>query len=182
MLHAAPLFFPARSICGNFLRERGDAEGSIREQQKALEQNPKDVIALLFLATAYTTAGDVGSARRALERARSLEPKRYSVRLLWAIQLGLEGKRDEALIEMDPEVLKYAELIFFSSNAAEFYAVLGEKTKARDWLDRAVRVGDERAEWFERNPLLKNISDEPRFRQVLESVRHRREQRPKSTR
>jgi hypothetical protein len=113
---------------------------------------------------AYMTAGNVGSARRALERARSQEPKHYNVRLLWAIQLALEGKRGEALREMDPEVLKYAELVFFSSNTAEFCAVLGEKNKALDWLDRAVRVGDERAEWFERNPLLKNVSDEPRFR------------------
>ena len=131
---------------------------------------------------AYMTAGNVGSARRALERARSQEPKHYNVRLLWAIQLALEGKRGEALREMDPEVLKYAELVFFSSNTAEFCAVLGEKNKALDWLDRAVRVGDERAEWFERNPLLKNIRDEPRFRQILESIRRRREQRVKSTR
>jgi hypothetical protein len=49
-------------------------------------------------------------------------------------------------------ILKYAELIGFASFAAEFYALLGDKAKALDWLDRDVRAGDERAEWFDRDP------------------------------
>ena len=60
--------------------------------------------------------------------------------------------------------------------------VLRDKPKALDWPDRAVRAGDETAEWFERDPLLKNIREEPRFRQILESIRYRREQRAKATR
>jgi len=78
---------------------------------------------------------------------------------------------------MDAEVLKYGEFVYYTSVVAEFYAVLGEKTKALDWLERGVRVGDERADWFQRDPLLANVRDEPRFRQILDSIRHRRQQR-----
>jgi hypothetical protein len=78
---------------------------------------------------------------------------------------------------MDDEVLKYGELLFFTSNVAEFYAVLGDRAKAVEWLDRAVRAGDERADWFERDPLLASIRQEPRFRQIVDGIRHRQEQR-----
>jgi hypothetical protein len=65
---------------------------------------------------------------------------------------------------------------------AEFYAVLGDRAKAVEWLDRAVRAGDERADWFERNPLLANIRQEPLFRQIVDGIRYRQEQRRKPAR
>jgi hypothetical protein len=83
---------------------------------------------------------------------------------------------------MNAEVLKYGELIIVASNVAEFYAVLGDRAKAVEWLDRAVRAGDERADWFERDPLLASIRQEPRFRQIVDGIRIRQEQRKTSLR
>ena len=60
---------------------------------------------------------------------------------------------------------------------ADFYAVLGDAPKALDWLDAAVRNGDERAAWFRRDPLLASIRNEPRFQNILESIAYRRQQR-----
>jgi hypothetical protein len=67
--------------------------------------------------------------------------------------------------------LKCAALVpHLTSRVAEFYAVLENTPKALEWLDVALRNGDERAEWFTRNPLFGNIRNEPRFRQILESI------------
>jgi len=96
--------------------------------------------------------------------------------------LAVEGRRDDAMQEMDPAVLKYGELIIATSLVAEFYAVLGDRAQALDWLDRSVRAGDERADWFERDPLLANIRQEPRFRQIIDGIRNRQEQRKTSAR
>ena len=83
---------------------------------------------------------------------------------------------------MDSEVEKYAGVhAFKNEDAAAFYAALGEKEKALEWLDRAVRNGDERAEYFQRDPLLASIRDEPRFKQVLESIAFGRQQRTTTT-
>ena len=172
-----PLFFPARWNVGENLRQMGDPDGSIREQEKVLEQDPKNVPALLNSAMAHMSKGDLAKARQVLEHARALEPRNYWARLLWALQLALEGKRDEALREMDADVLKYGEFVYYASVVAEFYAVLGDKVKALDWLERAVLVGDERAEWFQRDALLANVRVEPRFQQILDSIRYRRRQR-----
>ena len=79
---------------------------------------------------------------------------------------------------MDDEVLKWEALLaYLTSEVADFYAVLGESSKALDWLDRAVRGGDERLEWFRRDPLLASIRDHPRFQQIMESIAYRRQQR-----
>jgi Tfp pilus assembly protein PilF len=176
-LDTDPLFFPARANFGENLRQMGNPAGSIREQQKVLEQDPKNIIALAFLAMAHMTAGETVKARDALATARTLEPQNYLVRLLWALQLAIEGHRDEALQTMDADVLKYGELVSAASNVAEFYAVLGDQEGALDWLDRAVRAGDERPEWFERDPLLASVRQQPRFRQIVDGIRHRQERR-----
>ncbi len=165
LLDSNPMFFPARVNFGDNLRQTGDPAGSIREQQKVLEQDPKNMLALASLAMAYQTEGDLAGAREALARARVLEPQNYQARLLWALQLAVEGKRADAARGMDLEVLKFGELIMVASNVAEFYAVLGDETKSLDWLDRAVRAEDERADWFQRDPLLSNVQREPRLRQ-----------------
>jgi hypothetical protein len=58
---------------------------------------------------------------------------------------------------------------------------MGESAKALEWLDRAVRMGDDREDWFRRDPLLGNIRDHPRFQQILASVAYRRQQRSRAS-
>ena len=177
LVAADPLFVPARANVGENLRQMGDPAGSIREQQKILEQDPNSMFALGFLALAHMTQGNIAGSHEALTKARALEPQNYQVQALWALQLALEGHRTEALQAMTGDVLKYGELIVVTSNIAEFYAVLDDKAKALEWLDRAVRAGDERASWFERDPLLANLRQEPRFREIVDGIRYRQERR-----
>ena len=177
LIAADPLFFPARANHGDNLRQMGDPAGSIGELQKILEQDPKNLFTLGLLAMVQMGAGHTAQAHETLAKALAFEPKNYQVRLLWALQLAIEGRRADALQAMDPDVLKYGEFIMFASNVAEFYAALGDRDKALDRLDRAVRAGDERAEWFERNPLLASIRTHTRFRQIVDGIRSRREQR-----
>ena len=104
------------------------------------------------------------------------------VRLVWAQLLASEGKRADALREMDEGLEKHAAANSrVGGEIAEFYATLGDTDKALDWLDRAARGGNEQAEWFQRNPLLVNVQQQPRFKQILESIVYRRSQRQSRT-
>jgi Tfp pilus assembly protein PilF len=182
LLAANPLWVPGRMNIGENLRQMGDPAASIREQQKVLEQDPQNMPALQYMVLASMTEGDAARARETLATALRLEPRNYTLRLLRALQFAIEGRRADALQAMDAEVLKYGELISFASNVAEFYAVLGDRPTSLEWLDRAVRAGDERADWFERDPLLANIRQEPRFRQIVDGIRDRRGQRDRKAR
>ncbi len=182
MLEAAPTFFPPRTYLGEIRREQGKLAEAIREQEKVLEQDPTNVLALRHLSRTYLDLGDLGRARATLERARPEDARNYRLRLGRALLLAREGKRLQALQAMDPEVEKYAGVhSLMNADAAAFYAMLGEKEKALEWLDRAVRNGDERLEWFQRDPLLAGIRQEPRFKQILDSIAYRRQQRTQPT-
>ena len=178
MITRWPLHWPARRNLGELLREQGDAAGSIREHERALEQDPHNVQILSPLARAYIGSGDLTKARQALERARTEHRQSYLVRQDRSLLFALEGKRSEAFREMDAEVQAYAAAqIFGPLPTAEFYAVMGDAAKALEWLDRAVRMGDDREDWLRRDPLLANIRQHPRFQQILASVAYRRQQR-----
>ena len=79
---------------------------------------------------------------------------------------------------MDPDLQTYSEIqIFGPSLAADFYAVMGDSDRALMWLDRAVRLGDDREEYLRRNALLAGVRAHPRFQAILDSVIYRRQQR-----
>ncbi|MGH9813514.1 MAG: tetratricopeptide repeat protein, partial [Candidatus Acidiferrales bacterium] len=180
-IQRAPLNLYARVWYGALLREKGNTAGAIRELDKVLEQDPQYLYALVFLAQTYMDRGELRQARQTLERARAGDHQNFWVRLARALLLALEGKRAESRKEIDAEVLKYAAgSPWGAAWAAEAHAVLGEKEQALEWLERGVRNGDERTEWFQRNPQLANIRTEPRFKQILESIAFRRKPRQTS--
>jgi Tfp pilus assembly protein PilF len=181
LLERDPLFFPVRMNLGELLRVEGDIAGAIREQKKILEQDPGNIYATQKLARALIDENDLAGARRALEDLPPGDRPCYEISLTWALLLALEGKTEEALRKMDADCLKYGALAFWSTLVvAEFYAVVGQPEQALDWLERAVRNGDERDAWFRRDPLLAKIRGLPRFRQILESIESHRRSRADS--
>jgi tetratricopeptide (TPR) repeat protein len=178
VLEGDPLFFPARMTLGEILRVEGDIDGAIREQGKILEQDPRNIYAAQKLARAYIDRNDFPGARRTLENLSPDDQQGFEIKLTWALLLALEGKAKEALEKMDDESLKFGALAVWSTSVvAEFYAVMGDSQKSLDWLEKAVRNGDERDVWFRRDPLLSNIRDLPRFRQIIGSIEFRRKSR-----
>jgi tetratricopeptide (TPR) repeat protein len=177
-----PLFFPVRLMLGETLQSMGDVPAAISEMEKVAEQAPSNLVGVFYLARGYIISGDARNARRILERTEPASRQNYLTRLTWALLSAREGRRAEALREMDEGLQKFAsELgrVSVTLAVAEFFAILDEKETALDWLARAVRNGDERAEWFKRDPLLAGIRDQPRFDQILKSIDFRRQQRPK---
>jgi predicted Zn-dependent protease len=173
-----PLFLPSRSMLAEVLREEGQLELSIRETDKVLEQDPQSLSGLTSLARAYLDSGDVKKATATMMRAGEARDRNYLTRLGAATIYASEGQRVQALQILDAKLLEFAEAHILGSVAvAEVYAVLDEKDSAVEWLARGVRGGDERLEWFQRDPLLANIRQHSRFKQIMESIAYRRQQR-----
>jgi serine/threonine protein kinase/Flp pilus assembly protein TadD len=178
ILEKDALFFPARMNLGMILRMKGDSAGAIREYEKILEMDPRNPYALVNIAAVSIDVNDLPSARRRLEALPAEGQRNFDAEMTWAILLALEGKTAESRKTVDEDTFKYAGMNPASTlSAAQLFAVLGENQTALDWVERAVRNGDERIEWFQRNRLLAPLRDLPRFKQIRNSIMFRREQR-----
>ena len=181
ILKRNPLFFPARMSLADIFRTQGDISGAIDELKKILEQDPQNLYATQKLARTYLDADDPHLARLTLESLLPENQKGYEIRLTWALLLAREGKKKEALQKMDADTRKYAALAVWStSEAAEVYAIMGDSSQALEWLELAVRNGDERNDWFRRDPLLAGVRDLPKFKQIIQSIVGRRQQKSSS--
>ncbi len=170
-----PLFFPTHMILADMLRQQGDLAGDVREQEKILEQDPQNVYAIRYLARAHMDASDLQRARQTLERARPHDRQSHWTRLMWAMLLALEGQAPK---EVDDGVPRWGgRVAYMTYDIAALYAARGDVSGAFEWLDRAVRSGDERVEYFRRDPLLGPIRKEPRFEHILGSIEYRRKHR-----
>ena len=114
-----------------------------------LEQDSQNIDALASQIRAYIDSSDLTRARQTLERVRAEDRQNYGLRQQRALLLALEGKKGEAAAEMDAGLQQFAEIqIFGPALAADFFAVTGDVDKALEWLDRAVRMGDDREEYL----------------------------------
>jgi tetratricopeptide (TPR) repeat protein len=172
-----PLYWPAHLDLGEALRQQGDTRGAIREFERVLEQDNHNVFALASLMRTYVDSDDFQKALQTLERARPEDRENYLLRIERAILRAREGRSDEALREMDMDVQKYAEINpLLTVRIAGFYSVMKEPDKALQWLDKAVRLGDDRENLFRRDPLMAGIRTTPRFEAVVALVANRRQQ------
>ena len=174
-LDQRPLFGAARMFYAESLRNEGDVSGAIRELNSVREQAPNNISAILLLTLAYLDSGDVTRARTLLEEKRGTFSGNYVWRQAWALLLAVEGQHEAALQAMDEDTLKYTATAFTSTESiAEFYAQLGDTNRALEWLERAVRNGDERTDWFRKSPRLASIRQDPRFLNIIETIESRR--------
>ncbi len=179
MLDAQPLFFPARMNLGDVAREKGEIANAVLQYEKIFEVDPGNSYIIVKLARTYMDAGELRKARAVLDKGRPQDRQQYETRLTWAMLLALEGNKKDAAKEIDPELTKYCQVFVWAMlPMADYHAVMGDTNEALAWLQRAVANGDERVEYFRRDPHLAALRSLPRFQQILESTAYRRQQRP----
>jgi tetratricopeptide (TPR) repeat protein/predicted Ser/Thr protein kinase len=173
LLSFNPFFFPASVAWADSARQIGDLPAAVAELNKVLEADPHNVIALQLLCLVQLAQGDNAAARKTLAAVEPKDRGNYNVRLAWADVYAFEHDRARALNELSPQTVDVIRLDpGLVAMLAECYALLGEKQQALDWLEKAIRGGDERADFFARDPLLANVHHEPRFKNMLVSLRN----------
>ena len=166
-----PRFFPAHETLGELARESGDWAGSISEHSQVLEYDTQNNFVLQALARTYMQSGNLPLAGQTLDRLRPEDRLSFRTRALESLLFALEDQRDRALKALDADVLKYLDLNGFDTlTAAEIYALLGDVPTAIAWVEKAVRNGDERANWFTHDSFLARLQNIPRFREIVASV------------
>jgi tetratricopeptide (TPR) repeat protein len=151
---------------GQYEKIAGRCEKAVRYLNAAVELHPDASFYLGNLGLAYVTIGRVEEGLTMVKRASGMAggPRSYGD-LAWAY---VKAERPEdaknLLTVLDAEERKRTTVI------AGVYAVLGEKERAIDWLERAY---DERSGYLaaiECDFVYENLRDEPRYQALLEKL------------
>lgn len=132
-----------------------------------------------FRARVLFYRGEVVSATNLLRSVLENHPKMDGIRPILATCLAAEGKADEARAQLTDRVREVAaddhDIAYWLGSA---FALLGEKEQALEWLEAAIKLGNENYIWFQSDPNWSSLHDDPRFVEL--TARVAREQRKRA--
>jgi len=151
---------------GNFTK----ALALLRKIPSALYAESKDAMIAMCLFYLDRKEEAYAQIQRADENA-SYDPNFLSTE---AILLADARKEKEAVKKINLAIEKGRHLGHFhhiANNIAEAYAIMNKKKLALDWLEETAEDGFPCYLWFEKDPCLQNIRNEPRFKALIKRLR-----------
>ncbi len=178
-LRLDPNLFDAYYFYGRVCFQQGELERAAKLFEKAEQIDADDYQSPIFLRQIYESQGRhdeaIEAARRGVERAeRSLELNPDNTRALNLALGGFASVGDKA------KTIEFAErsLAIDGENPDTLYntacgfALIGEPERALECLERASLRGMAIAEWAENDSDLRSLRALPRFREVIERLKH----------
>jgi len=160
-----PLDRRSHSILGRalyFARRYAEAATAHAE---ATRVNPDYAGAYAERGLALYALGNREGARASCEAKRDYDPSRVCL----AVVYEKLGRRADAVAEFAK--LKAAQGDASAYDYATIYSQWGDRTKALDWLDTAVRLHDSSLESLKTDPLMDPLRGEPRFEAIERALK-----------
>jgi tetratricopeptide (TPR) repeat protein len=146
-------------------------DAAVAEYEQVVAEIPTK---LAWLSLAYRYQGDLDRAWLSAERLKAADPEGVLWKTAYGFLKGAEGRQDEVPEYVDDEVRGFGWGFFIVTYwVASLYALAGEVDEAFRWLDRSIEVGVWNHRFFEIDPNLKGIREDPRFHRVLGEARGR---------
>ena len=100
------------------------------------------------------------------------QPQLDGIRPIYATFLSALGFNEEARAQLTDEVKETANTDHDVSYwLASAYAMEGEREDAIKWLRRAVELGNQNREWFEKDKNWDALRDDPEYQQIIQSLK-----------
>jgi tetratricopeptide (TPR) repeat protein len=110
-----------------------------------------------------------------MEQVVRKHPNMHGIRPFLAMMLSAQGKHEEALAQLNDNVLRNGEVdpdIAYSIGSV--YALENMRDEAFEWLNRSISLGNENRPCFENDPNWSALRDDPRFSESMTRVRQSR--------
>jgi tetratricopeptide (TPR) repeat protein len=90
-----------------------------------------------------------------------------------AMFLSAQGKHDEALAQLTPDVKRNGEVdADIAYSIGSVYALEGLQGDAFEWLERSISLGNANRPCFENDPNLASLRAEPQFAELMKKLTH----------
>jgi serine/threonine-protein kinase len=151
---------------------QGRFEEAIRELEKGREAEPEHPLIKTFLAVALFNQGQVDWAQALLQEVLLQNPHFDGVQPLVAWCLSARGEHQKARDLITDRVKDVAaadhDIAFW---LASFYGMEGMVEEGLEWVQRAIRLGNENYPLFAHSPKLDGLRGDPRFAALLQDLK-----------
>src|SRR5689334_8815147 len=126
-----------------------------------------------FRALALYYTGQTDQAAELMQAVINEHPNMHGIRPFMAMFLSAQGKHDEALAQLTPDVKRNGEVdADISYSIGSVYALEGLLGDAFEWLERSISLGNGNRPCFENDPNLASLRDDPRFADLINHRLH----------
>jgi eukaryotic-like serine/threonine-protein kinase len=158
---------PAAHVVASYSRAlvhmyMGHFDETFRQLDNAGE--PDNALVRTFRALALYYTGQTDAAAELMHETVEKHPNMHGIRPFMAMFLSAQGKHDEALAQLTPEVKRNGEVdADISYSIGSVYALEGLNGDAFEWLERSIALGNANHPCFESDPNWAALRSDPRF-------------------
>ena len=158
---------PAAHVVASYSRAlvhmyMGHFDETFRQLDNAGE--PENALVRTFRALALYYTGQTDAAAELMSETVGKHPNMHGIRPFMAMFLSAQGKHEEALAQLTPEVKRNGEVdADISYSIGSVYALEGLANDAFEWLERSIALGNANKPCFENDPNWTNLRSDPRF-------------------
>jgi len=147
-------------------------EDALQELDQGAEIEPDSLMIKTFRARVLYYRGEVEAATRILEQVLERHPRMDGIRPILAMCLSAQGKHELANQQLADHVKVAAstdhDVAYWLASA---YLLQGRQVKALDWLEKAIKLGNENYRWFEVDPNWSDLHGDPRFIEMMQNIK-----------
>ncbi len=171
---------PAELVVASYNRARvhmyqGKYEEALRELDQGAAVEPDHPLIKTFQSLVLFYRGEVDAAKLTIQQVLERHPQMDGIRPILAIFLSAQGKHGEANEQLTKKVREAGatdhDISYWLATA---YLLQGRQVEAFRWLQTAVDLGNENYPWFETDPNLSDVHNDPRFIELIEGIKSRR--------
>ena len=135
--------------------------------------DPDNALVRTFRALALYYTGQTDQAAELMQDVINEHPNMHGIRPFMAMFLSAQGKHDDALAQLTPDVKRNGEVdADISYSIGSVYALEGLQGDAFEWLERSISLGNANRPCFENDPNLVSLREDPRFAELMERLNH----------
>ncbi|MFZ1699220.1 MAG: protein kinase [Pyrinomonadaceae bacterium] len=150
---------------------RGEHEKAMHELDKGAKVEPNHPMIKIFRAAVWYYQDKKDEAVEAIANVLKENPRMDGIRPLYAEFLAGSGKFDEARAQLTEDALAISrsdhDMAYWVGST---YALMGEIDLAFKWIGKAIRLGNENKEHFEKDVNLTSMHKDPRWQELLDKI------------
>jgi serine/threonine protein kinase/tetratricopeptide (TPR) repeat protein len=157
-------------------------EEALTELNRGAELEPDHPMIQTFRSRLLYYRGEIDAATQIIEQVLERNPRMDGIRPMLAICLSAQGKHELASQQLTERVKVAAtadhDISYWLASA---YLLQGRQVLALEWLEKAIKLGNENYLWFESDPNWSDLHADPRFQQLMQGVKASLQKREANT-